>query len=86
MGSDLLTCEVHLLPFSEHLVAANTSGTGGVVVLPSCLRKEKEGTGGQGWGRCPVGMGLNISQAHYVVGAFMVLRLTGAYPAACRTV
>lgn len=36
-GSDLLTCEIHLLPFSEHLVAAYTSGTGGVVVFPSCL-------------------------------------------------
>lgn len=36
-GSDLLTCEVHLLPFSEHLVAAHTSGTGRVVVFSSCL-------------------------------------------------
>lgn len=37
-GSELLTCEVHLLPFCEHLVAAYTSGTGWVVVLPSCLQ------------------------------------------------
>lgn len=38
-GSELLTCEIHLLPFSEHLVAAYTSGTGRVVVFPSCLWK-----------------------------------------------
>jgi hypothetical protein len=37
--SDLLTCEIHLLPLSEHLVAAYTSGTGRVVVFPSCLWK-----------------------------------------------
>lgn len=35
---NLRTCEIHLLPFSEHLVAAYTSGTGGVVVFPSCLQ------------------------------------------------
>lgn len=35
---NLRTCEIHLLPFSEHLVAAHTSGTGGVVVFPSCLQ------------------------------------------------
>lgn len=35
---NLGTCEVHLFPFCEHLVAADTSGTGWVVVLPSCLQ------------------------------------------------
>lgn len=43
IGHDLLTCEIHLLPFGEHLVAAHTSGTGGVVVLPSCLWKSGYG-------------------------------------------
>lgn len=35
---DLRTCKVHLLPLGEHLVAAHTSGAGGVVVLPSRLQ------------------------------------------------
>lgn len=35
---NLRTCEIHLLPLSEHLVAAYTSGTGRVVVFPSCLQ------------------------------------------------
>lgn len=39
--SGVPTCEVHLLAFREHLVAAHTPGTGRVVVLPSCLQGER---------------------------------------------
>lgn len=34
----VLTCEVHLLSFGEHLVAAHAAGAGGVVVLPTRLQ------------------------------------------------
>lgn len=60
--SGLLTGEVHLLAFREHLVAADTPGTRRMVVLPSCLWGSREERGGQSWGCCPQGRSdLNIS-------------------------
>lgn len=56
-GSDLFTCEIHLLPFREHLVAAHTSGTGGVVVFPSCLWRPGYEAKRQNRGYCLVGAG-----------------------------